>query len=504
MSWLVIEGFTVQVAEGTEWEDEQFGDIAPSFNNTMRSDIRSHQIGKRVQTVELDADDALVLRLILRSPGSLRCSGDWVEENFGTDEMGLHRVGAVRVRPLGDATSSILQFALRQSQGAVASPLLFSFDGDAPGDYEFTRTGTAMSVDSDGNAFSVAENGFRMPYLYPSLPTVRGGLLERARTNPVLHSRDLTNAAWVKTNVTPLKDQAGIDGAASSASRITATAANGTCLQAVTLASSDRFQSAYVKRLVGSGTIQMTMDNGATWTTVTTTTSWTRVVIPVQTLANPTVGFRIVTSGDSIAVDFVQNENGIEPTSPIATTTLAVTRNDETWYSDYLHAPQLHSGYIRFVEGMSPWALLGMPSSWGASYRLIQIGDAASNAPRFIVHRETGTGRYVASWNVGGTTVSSPVDLDPTREDDIELFWWQYADGSVQIAGRKNSGSITTGAQSGALALTDSYSGPRLYLSHPAEYGIAHFRSVRMVQGTRTETDLLNFAKARLHPRLAA
>jgi hypothetical protein len=50
------------------------------------------------------------------------------------------------------------------------------------------------------------------------------------------------------------------------------------------------------------------------------------VTIPVQTLANPTVGFRIVTSGDAIAVDFVQNETGTGASSEIATTTAAVTR----------------------------------------------------------------------------------------------------------------------------------------------------------------------------------
>ena len=142
----------------------------------------------------------------------------------------------------------------------------------------------------------------------------------------MLHNRDLTNAAWVKTNVTTVKDQTGIGAVTSSASRITASAGNGTCLQTITLASSARFQTAYVKRLVGSGVVEMTTDNGATWTAVTVTAGWTRVSIPTQTLANPVVGFRIVTSGDSIAVDFVQNENGVFATSAIWTTTAAVTR----------------------------------------------------------------------------------------------------------------------------------------------------------------------------------
>lgn len=156
--------------------------------------------------------------------------------------------------------------------------------------------------------------------------------LEGSRTNIVLWNRDLTNAAWTKTNVTAVKDQTGIDGVASSASRITATAGNGTCLQAIVSGSIARAQFAYIKRLVGSGTINMTMDNGATWTvvTVTSTTSWTKVTIPSQTLANPTVGFRIVTNADSIAVDYVQNENGLFESSPLATTTASVVRTADS------------------------------------------------------------------------------------------------------------------------------------------------------------------------------
>jgi hypothetical protein len=93
------------------------------------------------------------------------------------------------------------------------------------------------------------------------------------------------------------------------------------------LASSARFQTAYVKRITGSGTVEMTMDNGSTWTAITVTAGWTRVSIPTQTLANPTVGFRIVTSGDAIAVDYVDNENGTFATSSLATTSASTNRN---------------------------------------------------------------------------------------------------------------------------------------------------------------------------------
>lgn len=155
-----------------------------------------------------------------------------------------------------------------------------------------------------------------------------GILVEEARTNIALYNRDLTNAAWVAVTMTTAKTETGIDGVANSASLITATGAGATLLQTVVLGSSSRQQSAYVKRITGSGTINMTTD-GATWTAITVTSLWTRVTIPVQTVVNPVFGFQIATSGDAIAVDFVQNETGTGASSAIATTTASVTRAAE-------------------------------------------------------------------------------------------------------------------------------------------------------------------------------
>ena len=154
-----------------------------------------------------------------------------------------------------------------------------------------------------------------------------GFLVEgQSRVNIALHNRDLTNAAWVDTDITAAKDQTGIDGAANAASSITATAGNATILQSITSASAARFTTAYVRRLVGSGVVEMTQNGGSTWTPVTVTDEWARVSIPSATLANPEVGFRIVTSGDSIAVDYVQVENSAFATSAIATEGVSVTR----------------------------------------------------------------------------------------------------------------------------------------------------------------------------------
>jgi len=156
---------------------------------------------------------------------------------------------------------------------------------------------------------------------------------EAAATNNLLYSRDLSNAAWsTKTNITAAKTATGLDGIANTTTTLTATAADAIILQPITLASAARCASAYVKRRTGTGTISFTQDGGSTWTDITSQingSTWSRVQI-TSTLANPSVGFKISTSGDEIDVDCVQNEAGTWATSPIVTTTATVTRNAES------------------------------------------------------------------------------------------------------------------------------------------------------------------------------
>ena len=149
------------------------------------------------------------------------------------------------------------------------------------------------------------------------------------RTNLALWNRDLTNAAWTSTNGTAAKNQAGIDGVANSASSFTATAGNATCLQSITSASAARVTSFFLKRITGTGTVNITQDNGTTWTAATLTSAWQRFQV-TDTRANPVIGVRVVTSGDAVAVDYVQHESGATAaSSPIPTTTAAVTRQPD-------------------------------------------------------------------------------------------------------------------------------------------------------------------------------
>jgi hypothetical protein len=148
-----------------------------------------------------------------------------------------------------------------------------------------------------------------------------GILHEPVQTTLVTSGRDFTNAAWVKTTLTAAKTAIGVDRVANSASTLTATAGNAKVLQTLTSASSIRITSCFVKRRTGTGVVQMTQDNGTTWTPVTVTAAWSRVNISAVTSVNPVFGLRLVTNGDAIDVDYFQHELRSFVTSPISATT---------------------------------------------------------------------------------------------------------------------------------------------------------------------------------------
>ena len=201
--------------------------------------------------------------------------------------------------------------------------------GALPSGVTFSRASLAWFFNESGLLVQAANNVARFDHDQVTR-TRRGLLMEPARTNIALWSRDLTQSAWVKTNVTAALDVEGIDGATNAASSLAATSANGTALQTIASASSARVASFFVRRIAGAGAVEITQNNGATWSAITLTAAWQRFVIPVATGANPVIGFRLATSGDVVAVDVAQSEVGTFATSPIITGASAATRAAET------------------------------------------------------------------------------------------------------------------------------------------------------------------------------
>ncbi len=256
---------------------------------------------------------------------------------------------------------------------------------------------------------------------------------EGARTNSLLYSRDLTNAAWVKTNVTAAKTATGIDNAANSASTLTAGADNATILQTLTLASAARSSSAYVKRRTGTGTIRFTRDGGTTWTDINSlinSSTWTRVKIENTSVTNPSIGFLIATSGDSIDVDVVQDEAGAFASSPIVTTSAAVTRN----------------GDVLSYATASNWS-----DTAGAARASVQF-DAWANASGTAIGGTNGlvlsTSNSGAQAKDGTNTVNGPTGTP----SGIELLAIGWGSGALKAASGGTLG--TAGSYDGAFGLS--------------------------------------------------
>ncbi len=189
----------------------------------------------------------------------------------------------------------------------------------------FTRASAAWSFDAAGVLVETAAN---LPRWHFVGGVAQGLLVEASSTNRALWSRDLTNAAWVKTNLTAALAATGLDAVANTASRLTATAGNATALQTVTLASGARNFRLWLRRVTGSGAVQITINGGTAWQAVTLTAAWQPFDVSA-TVTNPQIGVRIVTSGDVIEADVAQLEDQVPATSPIITTSAGGTRAQE-------------------------------------------------------------------------------------------------------------------------------------------------------------------------------
>lgn len=299
--------------------------------------------------------------------------------------------------------------------------------------FTFTRSGaTATRVNSSGVLETVAANTLRIDH-DPTTLACLGGLFEEASTNYALHSATFTNAAWVKTNVTAAQTQTGPDGVANSASLLTATAANGTALQALTRASAARISSVYVKRVTGSGNVDVTQDNGTTWATVTVTSGWTRVSIASATAANPTVGLRIVTPGDEVAVFGFQHEEKAFVTSYIPTSTAAVTRN-----ADALRCGTLGSWFVQ----TSGTLLAHARKNVSGSGMLAEFGNSGPNTDRYGVN-------VAATLAIqAGSTIAGVSDYAGTV-NSVTVGTSFKAAGSFDVTGKSsclNGGTVATSA----------------------------------------------------------
>ena len=145
----------------------------------------------------------------------------------------------------------------------------------------------------------------------------------KAEENLLLRSQDYS-ATWTVTNLTPVTGKTAPD-STSTATEFTAGAANAVLTQSYTAIAGSYTFSVWLRRVTGTGNIDIAADNG-TWTTKVITGTWARYDV-TQTVAagSKTAGIRVVTSGDAIEVWGAQLEQRSSVTAYTATTTQAIT-----------------------------------------------------------------------------------------------------------------------------------------------------------------------------------
>lgn len=269
-----------------------------------------------------------------------------------------------------------------------------------------------------------------------SSATMQGYLAEVARTNNCIWSRDFTNAAWVKSTMTAALDQPGLDGTINGASSLLATGANATVKQTITIAAVNRPFSVWMKRITGTGNIDLAQD-GASYTTQTLTTAWQRFTLVASQL-NPVLSIRVVTSGDKIAVDYAALEDtagaaATFATTPIATTTVAVTRN-----ADVLSYPAANN----VVTGLGTVVASITATNSALIQTLVNVNDgAATNAIGLYVNNSTLAARgQVISGNV--TQADIATDSGSIGVLQKETIYWNT--NIAQVFNRNVVGTLDT------------------------------------------------------------
>lgn len=237
--------------------------------------------------------------------------------------------------------------------------------------FTVSRNTTATRVNSSGLIESVASGVPRIDWLGQSCPAL---LVEASGQNQALWSRDLSvSGTWAASGITAVRNAVGADGTASGATTLTSTAASATITQNISHASQSRIFSAYMRRVSGTGQIELTTNGGTNWQTVTLTSAFASFNSGAQTVASGQVGIRMIASGDVIEVDFTQAEIGPIATSPIPTTVAAVSRA-----ADLISASgALVSGLIGQTEGTLYLEMQANAAGTGTA--ILIVGNASSN-----------------------------------------------------------------------------------------------------------------------------
>lgn len=382
---------------------------------------------------------------------------------------------------LGPSFSSFAFFEFAPTNGAgMGSACACASVTGAKGEaLTFTRTGSA-TCSKQGLATTGIANG-DLVVCGGNLPRVElsGGVLglrvEGARTNDVLRSQELDNAAWLLTSggapnpgvpVVTANAATAPDGTVT-ADRLDFGSTTGTGFGVIyqgpfVSTAASWSHSVYVKGVSGSGTVYLMSTPGGSYNTSAcafVSTSWSRCTVTgTETATNWFLqigydlrdGTQTGQGAQSVYLWQAQREAGAYATSPIPTTSAAVTRNEDI--ADFALAFSPTAGFCQAAT-MQYIDIAALGSGSGATGPMLTTGAAGAAITATYTWPCSGfAGGYgaidslgvvsagAASWNPGITAPTNPSRYLYRHSGGVGA-WTACTNGTCQTSGSSTFGT---------------------------------------------------------------
>ena len=233
-----------------------------------------------------------------------------------------------------------------------ASKLYSQLPQDGSGDFVVTRATTAYRTNAAGILESVANNVPRLDFPIGSgCPAL---LVEPAATNLLLRSEDFRNIAeggasntWTPNDTTIVSTNNLAPNGTNTATRITGNGANKARQQVFTGTIGQLYTGSFwVRRVSGTGNVQLRVGDVSSFLTITPTSTWQRFSFSAApTTTTVRLAFISIVDLDEFEIWGAQLETGSVATSYIPTVAAAATRN-----ADVINKTAV-SGLIGQTEG---------------------------------------------------------------------------------------------------------------------------------------------------------
>lgn len=277
--------------------------------------------------------------------------------------------------------------------------------------------------------------------------------------NTAVNSNDLTQASWVKTNITATKNQTGPDNIPNSATLITATAPGATVFQAPPVSAAVRNVSYAVRCDICTGAVSMTID-GSTFTPISASNC--NNVFRQGTAPSPTafercfltgvvstnIGFKLANSGDGITVWDAQIAGAVTIPGYAGVCPNTASTGSSSCANDHLT-----------LKGAAKTAVLaaGLPATIWCSGRLENIAqitscgaisDATANNDFEVGVTSPNAPAYAQTHVSGGTIATATTGAGGANGTIVKL---SGSAASADYAAVTNGGTVATASTAGAL-----------------------------------------------------